>query len=50
MPAAYLDKLLEIIRTYPLDVNEPDSPTPETAAVDPKLLPQIILSESFTAK
>ena len=48
--AAYLDKLLEIIRTYPLIVNEPDSPTPESAAVDPKLLPQIILSESFTTK
>jgi hypothetical protein len=48
--AAYLDKLLEIIRTYPLDVNEPDSPAPETPAVDPKQLPQIILSESFSAK
>jgi hypothetical protein len=48
--AVYLDKLLEIIRTYPLDVNEPDSPAPETAAIDPKQLPQIILSESFTAK
>ena len=48
--AAYLDKLLEIIRTYPLDVTELDSPAPEAAAVDPKQLPQIILSESFTAK
>ena len=48
--AAYLDKLLEIIRGYPLILDEPDSPTPETAAVDPKLLPQIILSESFTTK
>lgn len=45
--AAYLDKLLEIIRAYPLDVAEPDSPTPEAAAIDPKQLPKIILSESF---
>ena len=48
--AAYLDKLLEIIRTYPLDVNEPDSPAPETPVIDPKQLPQIILSESFSTK
>jgi hypothetical protein len=48
--AAYLDKLLEIIRSYPLDLNEPDSPTSKTPAVDPKQLPQIILSESFTTK
>jgi len=44
----YLDKLLEIIRTYPLDVNEPDAPSQSTPALDPKLIPKIILSESFT--
>ena len=48
--SAYLDKLLEIIRTYPLDVAEPDAPTPAKAAVDAKFIPQIILSESFTTK
>ena len=48
--AVYLDKLLEIIRTYPLDVADQDSPVTETAPVDPKQLPQIILSESFTTK
>jgi len=41
---------LEIIRTYPLDVAEPDAPTPAKAAVDAKFIPQIILSESFTTK
>ena len=46
--AAYLDKLLEIIRTYPLDVNEPDSPAQAAPVVDAKLIPKIILSESFT--
>jgi hypothetical protein len=45
--AAYLDKLLEIIRTYPLDVNEPDSPAQTAPVVDAKLIPKIILSESF---
>jgi len=48
--SAYLDKLLEIIRTYPLDVAEPDAPAPATPAVDAKFIPQIILSESFTTK
>jgi hypothetical protein len=48
--AVYLDKLLEIIRPYLLDMTEPDAPAPETPPVDPKQLPQIILSESFTAK
>lgn len=45
--AAYLDKLLEIIRTYPLDVAEPDAPAPATPPVDARFVPQIILSESF---
>ncbi len=46
----YLDKLLEIIRTYPLDVNEPEAPAPSAPAVDAKLIPKIILSESFVAQ
>ena len=47
--AAYLDKLLEIIRAYPLDV-EDDSPVPATNSAAPAASPpEIILSESFIA-
>jgi superfamily II DNA or RNA helicase len=46
--AAYLDKLLEIIRTYPLDVVEPEKATPEGGYAATEFIPQIILSESFT--
>ena len=49
--AAYLDKLLEILRTYPLQV-EDDAPTrhaPVAPAPGGTFLPEIILSESFTA-
>ena len=45
--AAYLDKLLEIIRTYPLDVAEPENPTPAGGFTATEFTPQIILSESF---
>ena len=48
--AVYLDKVLEIIRAYPLNLAEPDTPAPATPAVDAKFIPQIILSESFTTK
>jgi len=44
--AVYLDKLLEIIRAYPLDVEEENpSATPSTPPV--ARAPEIILSESF---
>ncbi|HSY20243.1 MAG TPA: helicase-related protein [Candidatus Acidoferrales bacterium] len=48
--AALLDKLLEIIRSYPLDVAEPDADASETPVVDHRFIPHIILSESFTTK
>ena len=47
--AAYLDKLLEIIRTYPLDVAEPEKTTPAGGFTATEFTPQIILSESFAA-
>jgi superfamily II DNA or RNA helicase len=46
--AVYLDKLIAIIRTYPLDVEEELPPTPPTTAPPAALLPDIILSESFS--
>ncbi len=45
--AAYLDKLLEIIRTYPLEVMEPEKVTPGDGFAATGFAPQIILSESF---
>jgi superfamily II DNA or RNA helicase len=45
--ATLLDKLLEIIRTYPLDVAEPDAPAPAAGFVPAESTSQIILSESF---
>ena len=45
--AAYLDKLLEIIRTYPLDVAGPEKATPAGGFTATEFTPQIILSESF---
>jgi superfamily II DNA or RNA helicase len=45
--AALLDKLLEIIRTYPLDVAEPETPATAAGLVTAEYVPQIILSESF---
>ena len=47
--AAYLDKLLEIIRTYPLDVAEPEKATHAGGFTATEFTPQIILSESFAA-
>lgn len=47
--AVYIDKLQEIIRTYPLDVEE-DSPSVPTGSLGPEpSIPEIILSESFSA-
>lgn len=46
--AAYLDKLLEIIRSYPLDVAEPEQAPPVNSLIK-EFTPQIILSESFAA-
>lgn len=45
--AALLDKLMEILRSYPLDVAEPDAPATATGLVTAEYVPQIILSESF---
>lgn len=45
--AAYLDKLLEIIRTYPLDVAASEHATPADGFFSTEFTPQIILSESF---
>ena len=45
--AAYLDKLLEIIRTYPLDVAGPERATRADGFTATEFTPQIILSESF---
>ncbi|GDY20686.1 hypothetical protein LBMAG56_20320 [Verrucomicrobiota bacterium] len=45
--AALLDKLMEILRSYPLDVAEPDAPAAATGLVTAEYVPQIILSESF---
>jgi hypothetical protein len=44
--AAYLDKLLEIIRAYPLDTGE-DEPPAAPSAPPVASAPEIILSESF---
>ena len=46
--AAYLDKLLEIIRAYPLDTEE-DEPPAASNAPPIASAPEIILSESFAA-
>ena len=46
--AVYLDKLFEIIRAYPLDV-EDDESMPATSAPPVTSAPEIILSESFVA-
>ena len=50
--AAYLDKLLEIVRTYPLNVADENAGSAPTApaSAPPGGLPEIILSESFVAK
>jgi hypothetical protein len=45
--AALLDKLLEILRSYPLDVSEPDAAALAAGVVIGQYVPQIILSESF---
>jgi superfamily II DNA/RNA helicase len=46
--AAYLDKLVEIVRAYPLEVDDPDGLDKPEAAVDfSGFEPRIILSESF---
>lgn len=50
--AAYLDKLLEILRVYPLDVASPEPSVaiaPPADSVDTSREPAIILSESFVA-
>lgn len=44
--AVYLDKLFEIVRSYPLDVAEEAEPESNTPATAPSI-PEIILSESF---
>jgi superfamily II DNA or RNA helicase len=44
--AVYLDKLMEIIRAYPLDVEE-EAPAPTPSAPPVASAPEIILSESF---
>ncbi len=46
--AAYLDKLMEIVRAYPLEVEDADDIDRPEANVDPSgFEPKIILSESF---
>jgi len=47
--AALLDKLLEIIRSYPLDIAELETPVTTTNFVPAEFIPQIILSESFAS-
>ena len=49
--AAYLDKLLEIVRTYPLDVADENGAATSSPGLPPPAsgLPEIILSESFVA-
>jgi hypothetical protein len=42
-----LDKLMEILRSYPLDIPEPEAPATATGLVIAEYVPQIILSESF---
>jgi hypothetical protein len=49
--AAYLDKLMEIVRSYPLEVEDSDDLDKPEAAVDPSgFEPKIILSESFVGQ
>jgi hypothetical protein len=46
--AAYLDKLMEIVRAYPLEVEDTEDPDKPDADVDlTGFEPKIILSESF---
>ena len=46
--AAYLDKLLDIVRSYPLEVEEPEFDAPDRPVDYSGFEPHIILSESFT--
>ncbi len=49
--AAYLDKLMEIVRAYPLEVEDTDDLNkPETTVDLSAFEPKIILSESFVAQ
>ncbi len=46
--AAYLDRLLAIVRSYPLEVEEPEADERDPAIEFSGFEPRIILSESFT--
>jgi len=45
--AVLLDKLMEILRAYPLEVEEDVPTNPIPSGIPPELAPQIILSETF---
>lgn len=47
--AVYLDKLAEIVRSYPLIADEPATRQPEQLELPGSFVPDIILSESFSA-